>query len=349
MLHCAASQGMLSSVLELLAGGLFLCDLSDRFGRTPLHWAAEQGHRNVALALLRAGASVDPRSQCKATPIMLAASRGHEEVVGLLLEYRASESDCRPLNHRRHGIAHWRSTALHCAAASGHVRVVELLLDTGFDRGQHDGAGLSPAEVSARQSHSTSAAITHLLLPSDMGGKLVHDYVNMAMLDDETGDTPLHRAAHFHHVAISRMLLRAGANPNLRDHHGASPLHVAACTGCEDIAADLLEAGADLESLSACGHSPLHRAVVMNRVNIVRLFLNAGSTTEHRDTTHGQTPLSWACRDCLAPIVRVLVKAGADVELRSSAGLTPLHWACRLIDAESVEVLLNAGADPDAV
>ncbi|CAN0527134.1 unnamed protein product, partial [Scytosiphon promiscuus] len=158
---------------------------------------------------------------------------------------------------------HWRSTALHCAAAGGHVRVVEALLDAGLDRGQHDGAGLTPAEVSARQSHYTSAAITHLLLPtSDMGGKLLHDYVNMVMQDvamvsgllrggafldwqDGTGDTPLHRAAHFHHATISRILLQAGADPNLRDHRGVSPLYIAAGTGCGEIVADLLEAGSN--------------------------------------------------------------------------------------------------------
>ena len=333
MVHCAASQGMLSSVIELVADGRVACDLPDRFGRTPLHWAAEQGHRNVVIVLLRAGACVDPRSQRNATPIMLAASRGHVEVFRVLLKYRAGQSDCWPLNRHRHGIEHWRSTALHCAAAGGHVRVIEVLLDAGFDRGQHDGAGLTPAEVSARLSHSTTPAITHLLLPSDMGGKLVHDYVNMAMQDvamvsglvkggafldwqDGTGDTPLHRAVHFNHVNISRVLLLAGADPNLRDHRGASPLHIAACTGCRDIVADLLEAGADLE---------------------------------HRDTIHGQTPLSSACEGGFAPIVRVLVEAGADVESRSSAGLTPLHWACRFNDAESVEVLLNAGADPGSV
>ncbi|CAM9228794.1 unnamed protein product, partial [Laminaria digitata] len=253
ILHCAASQGILLSLLVLPARGGFYYDLPDRFGRTPLHWAAEQGHRIVALALLRSGACVDPRSQRKATPIMLAASRGHAEVVGVLLQYHAGESDCSSLNRHRRGIEHWRSTALHCAAAGGHVRVVELLLDAGFDRGQHDGAGLTPAEISARQSHSTSAAITRLLLPtSDMGGKLVHDYVNTTMLDvamvsglvkggafldwrNGSGGTPLHRAVQFRHATILRILLQAGADPNIHDHGGASPLQVVATTGYGEV------------------------------------------------------------------------------------------------------------------
>ena len=92
-LHCTASQGMLSSVLALLADETFAVDMPDRFGRTPLHWAAEQGRCNVVLALLRAGACVDPRSQCISTPIILAASRGLAEVVGLLLQHRAGESN----------------------------------------------------------------------------------------------------------------------------------------------------------------------------------------------------------------------------------------------------------------
>ena len=89
----AASQGILLSLLALAAGRGFTYNLSDRFGRTPLHWAAEQGRCNVVLALLRAGACVDPRSQCISTPIILAASRGLAEVVGLLLQHRAGESN----------------------------------------------------------------------------------------------------------------------------------------------------------------------------------------------------------------------------------------------------------------
>ncbi|CAM9814283.1 unnamed protein product, partial [Laminaria digitata] len=294
MLHCAASQGMLSSVIALIANERFSYDLPDRFCRTPLHWAAEQGRRNVVLALLRDGACVDPRCQRKATPIMLAAKKGHVGVVIVLLRYRAGELDHAPLNRHRGGMEQSRSTALHSAAAGGHVRVVELLLDAGFDRGQHIPTGSVPAEVSARKSHSTSAAITRLLLPtSDRGGKLVHDRVSMftqevvtvsglikgsAFLDwqDGTGDTPLYRAVLFRHDTILRILLKAGADPNLSDKHNICPLHFAAFGGHGQMVADLLDAGADTELLTNFGLSPLHMAVAKNRVNVVSLLLKAG-------------------------------------------------------------------------
>lgn len=161
----------------------------------------------------------------------------------------------------------------------------------------------------------------------------MYDYVNImteyvaivsalakggAFLDwqDENGNTSLHLAACFHHVNTSKILLQAGADKNLRDYHGASPSHVAALTGCEAIVVGLIEAGADLEPRMVGDYFPLHVAAMKNRVNVSSVQLDAGGTTEHRDAFHGRTPLSWACKACLAPIVRVLVEAGADIEPR---------------------------------
>ena len=183
-----------------------------------------------------------------------------------------------------------------------------------------------------------------------MGGKLVYYYVNMmlqdvgtvsglakggALLDwqDGTGETPLHRAVQFHHVAISMVLLLAGVDAELRDHEGSSALHMAASAGLGEIIGGHLEAGADLEPLAVAGDCPLHRDVVQNRANIVSLLLSAGASMEHRDAIHAQDPFSWACQGCVATMVRMLVDAGADIESMSSAGLTPLHWACRDIDS----------------
>eukprot|EP00752_Nemacystus_decipiens_P004802 g4370.t1 len=363
--------GLVGAFLALLDEGISsCCNLRDALGRTALHEAAEQGDSDVAKILLDAGALIDPRCRCKVTPLMLAAQKGHGDVVRLLLRAGADGIDRHDDDDNSStGPVGWRSTALHHAAKGGHVDVVSTLLDAGFQRQQHDETGLTPAEVSARAGLASSPAATRRLLAAgdDRGGQLLHDYVNMvtedvgivrglvdggAFLDwqdDVGGETALHRAAHFGHARITHILLRAGARVNLRNVRGGSPLHVAASTGCATIVAALLEAGAHREARMDNGRSPLHLAVINNKPDAVLLLLRAGANTEHRDFERGQTPLSEASEYALAPIIRLLLDAGADVGSRSTAGLTALHWACRFNSPDSVAVLLAAGADPDAV
>lgn len=321
--------------------------------------------------LLSAGASVEPFHSEKntATPLMLAAGAGREEVVRLLLVAGAGATNCHPNNGNHNtclGCCQWKTTALHHAAASGNESVVAILLDAGFDKGWHNEAGLIPAEVSAKRGSSSNPAVTFRLLPNDRGARLIHSYVDMvaedadiveglakgnAFLDwqDELGNTPLHRAAHFQHAKIVRALLEHGADTELRNRRGGTPLHVAACTGCVSIVASLLSAGADTECRMVNGRSPLHLAVNNNEIEVVKVLVSAGAYMEHHDLQRGQTPLSEAAEYCLAPIIRILLAAGADVHSVSSAGMTPLHWACRFNCPESVDALLAAGADPDAV
>ena len=137
--------------------------MSDQSGRTPLHWAAKQGNHKVVLARLRSEACVNPSSHRKATPIMGVASRGQGDIVRMLAHDCAGESYCWPLKRHRHGIEKWINTALHCSAAGGHLGAVRFPTDAGFDREQRDGAGLTPAEISASHSHSSSGVTTNLL------------------------------------------------------------------------------------------------------------------------------------------------------------------------------------------
>ncbi|CAM9440104.1 unnamed protein product, partial [Ectocarpus sp. 12 AP-2014] len=188
-----------------------------------------------------AGAMVDSRDHFKATPLMLAALGGHEHVVRCLL-YAGAGAPNR----------------YNCEEGP--------LLSAGFCKGQHDETGVTAAEISAGVGHASSREATRRLLGGDGGGKLVYDYVSMvsqnvatvyglvqggAFLDWQDSHrrrTPLHRAVYFGHSQILKILLAAGANPNVADNLAVTPLHMVAVKGCEAEAAELLCAGADMHA-----------------------------------------------------------------------------------------------------
>jgi hypothetical protein len=89
----------------------------------PLVIAAEKGHDNVVKLLLATGrAAVKVKDEWHSTPLSYAASNGHKAVVELLLSLPQVDADSRDLG---------RKTPLMYAAGGGHIAVVKLLLATG--------------------------------------------------------------------------------------------------------------------------------------------------------------------------------------------------------------------------
>jgi ankyrin repeat protein len=93
--------------------------------------------------------------------------------------------------------------------------------------------------------------------------------------------TPLQSAVSGGHLEITRRLLEAGANPNVREGSGYTPLHTAAHNGDIEIVRSLIFGGADLEAISVKNEKPLDMALKSGHHEVVTL-LKAGITRRFR-------------------------------------------------------------------
>jgi serine/threonine protein kinase len=108
----------------------------DKYGLTPLHWAASLGHVEIVKLLLERGANPNTKDNKGRTPLHEAASLGHVEIVKLLLKRGAN-----PNTKDNYG-----STPLHEAAQKGRVEIVRVLLEYGADPRIADNEGRIPLD-----------------------------------------------------------------------------------------------------------------------------------------------------------------------------------------------------------
>jgi ankyrin repeat protein len=63
----------------------------DRYGATPLHWAANEGQIDLVELLVARGANVDARDNRGATATAIARVKGHLDIVELLQRHVSHE------------------------------------------------------------------------------------------------------------------------------------------------------------------------------------------------------------------------------------------------------------------
>ena len=261
---------------------------------TALIVAAVLGHKETVEVLLRAGADPSGEDGRGRSALWWAVNRGHEEIVEMLLDpdaHLAEEESAKRL--------------LTIAVSRGQADILELLLDEGGDEFVENNLNFT-ALVQAVRREGLETAV--LLIEA---GAVVD-----AQADEGKGNTALMAASSEGHVEAVRMLLDAGADPNLRKGDGATALIMAVSGGNVEIVRMLLDAGADLN--------------VQNNEGDTALILAAGRYDDAR-----------------VPMVKLLLGAGADPNLENNEGATALSLATGKGDLELVRLLLAAGADPN--
>jgi uncharacterized protein len=321
----AVYRGDEAEVARLLKAGADW-RMSTAFGATPLGEAARTGNAGILALLLKAGA--DPRATTGEgqTALHLVARTGNVEAAKLLVKAGAD------LNAREG----WGGqTPLMWAASQNQPAMIGFLASKGADVNAH-------ATVRDWQRRVTAEG-----RPKDM---------------NHGGFTPLLFAAREGYVDAAKALLKSGADIDRPDPDGTTPLVMALTNGQWDMARALVEAGANVNDWDFWGQSPLYMAVDMNilpagfrvelprmdestGLDIIKLLLARGANPDvqlklrppYRNAVQdrgadgaliaGATPLMRAAAGGDIPALKLLLAAGAKVDLPNEDGATPLMAA----------------------
>uniref|UniRef100_A0A3B4V2M7 Protein phosphatase 1 regulatory subunit n=1 Tax=Seriola dumerili TaxID=41447 RepID=A0A3B4V2M7_SERDU len=196
--------------------------------------------------------------------------------------------------------------------------------------------------------------------------------INYANVD---GLTALHQACIDDNVDMVTFLVEHGASINQPDNEGWIPLHAAASCGYLDIAEYLISQGAYVGVVNSEGETPLDIAeeeameeLLQNEINRqgvdieaarkeeervmlrdARQWLNSGQIQDIRHAKSGGTALHVAAAKGYVEVLKLLIQAGYDVNIKDYDGWTPLHAAAHWGKEEACRILVENLCDMDLI
>uniref|UniRef100_A0A667ZQP8 Protein phosphatase 1 regulatory subunit n=1 Tax=Myripristis murdjan TaxID=586833 RepID=A0A667ZQP8_9TELE len=196
--------------------------------------------------------------------------------------------------------------------------------------------------------------------------------INYANVD---GLTALHQACIDDNVDMVTFLVEHGASINQPDNEGWIPLHAAASCGYMDIAEYLISQGASVGVVNSEGETPLDIAeeeameeLLQNEINRqgvdieaarkeeerimlrdARQWLNSGQIQDVRHAKSGGTALHVAAAKGYVEVLKLLIQAGYDVNIKDYDGWTPLHAAAHWGKEEACRILVENLCDMDLI
>nr|CAD7398639.1 unnamed protein product [Timema cristinae] len=199
-------------------------------------------------------------------------------------------------------------SVLHLSSSSGHLTVVQILVQAGaqldvLDRAQNTPLMLAVLEgknevvnflikAGASVMLKGMGGMTALHLATKSGNQqacqhilaipnLPRDFIDTK---DDGGWTPLVWAAEHSHAHIVEYLLSKRANPFVRDAEQNIALHWSAFSGCAEITELLLNLGSDPNSTNLYGDTPLHIGARQNMYDCVLLLLARRARVDLKNT-----------------------------------------------------------------
>jgi uncharacterized protein len=388
----AAEQGDKAGIRQLLGAGVDV-NAAQADGTTALHWAAYRDDAETIALLVRAGANVNAVNRYGVPPLAQACTNGNPAIVKLLLQAGADANatlkggeSVLMLAARSGNVeavtallargakleARERlgQTALMWAAAEGHTAVVRALLDAGADINATVDSGFKAFFFAVRGGHldtvraflAAGADVNAMTQrPQNGPGRGGRGGVRPGA-PRGPATNPLMLAVQNGHFELAIALIDAGADPN-DVRTGFTPLHT--IPGVRKPDSSDISDPAPPSGSGRLSSLEFVREIVKRGAN-VNFRLPKGAPKQPNTSSsvgsEGATPLLFAADREDVPLMRLLLKLGADPLLANFNGTTPMMAAAGVGTAEpqeeageesealeAVKMLLDLGADVNTV
>jgi uncharacterized protein len=338
----AAAGGKLDRVNELLRSAPGLVRMANPAGDTPVHVAALCNRSDMIENMIAYGPDFALRNpkRINSTAAHLGL-RSAPQAPAEAMAFAMIGNGLDPNLADAEG-----NTILHCAAQTGHPRVIRLLLQKGGDAEARNAGGKSPLEIAIARARAEAADLLRRArsIPRDYyARRFAYDSKFSVLQRDDTNGLPkdlINTFTVFSHFGFDRVKNLLESCPellNTRSSWDELPVEAAAHMGRADIGGFFLDRGA---SYSIC------TATVFGSLADVKRMLAEDPQRIHERGAHSFPLLFYtAFGKSHIDKAEYLISAGADPR-EEMRGRTVLHTAATSGHMDLCRYFLEKGLDP---
>uniref|UniRef100_A0A667Z8R2 Transient receptor potential cation channel, subfamily A, member 1b n=1 Tax=Myripristis murdjan TaxID=586833 RepID=A0A667Z8R2_9TELE len=316
-LHHAAAGGHVTFIQFITtfidSEGVNSCDWQ---GSVPLHWAVERNQAESCRALMDLGANPNILNMALMSPLHLAVSHGHNNLVELLLSYSATDCNLQ---------GDLGNTPMMLGCSINNCEALSILLKHGARLCQQNKLGHFPIHAAAFA--GAKKAMEVILKAGEEVGHTTEGHINY---QDKSMSSPLHLAVRGGNIDAIRLCIVTGAKIDQQQVDRSTALHFACTQGATEVVKLMLSSYHPVEDIinlpdGAC-QTPLHRATIFDHTEVAEYLISLGADINSVDCK-GNTPLLLATSCGAWRVVALLLSKGANVNVKDKSGCNFLHLA----------------------